>query len=59
MEKKDCYHCLKLRLRTNRCSETREIIKEVHTYCCEFFKNDRWMVQQELEEELIKEKGDQ
>ena len=59
--KKDCHHCIKLRLRNNKCTEWGKIITDVHNHTCELWKEDTWMTQNEkikFEEEQDKDKQD-
>lgn len=48
--KKDCYHCIKLRLKNNKCSFHGKIIEDVHLYKCEFWKEDVWMTENDKKE---------
>jgi hypothetical protein len=49
MLKKDCFHCIKIRLTKNRCYETKQIIEDIHNHCCDKFEEDWWMAQHENE----------
>lgn len=49
--KKDCYHCIKLRLKNNKCSESGKIITDVHVHICELWKEDTWMTRNEKAEQ--------
>ena len=55
MMKKDCYHCIRLRLVNSKCTVTRLIVENVHENTCEYWKEDTWMTQQEIQKSLLKE----
>jgi hypothetical protein len=46
--KKDCYHCLHIRPnKNNRCVIKQIVIQEPHTFCCDSFLMDTYVIQDE------------
>lgn len=58
MFEKDCYHCSHIRPRKgNLCSILLKKVNDIHTFCCENFNRDLFVMREE--ESLLEKKEDE
>ena len=48
--KKDCNHCIRLRIRNNKCVFYGKIIEDIYNHTCKEWKEDTWMTEREKKE---------